>query len=580
MPKQKQNQSHAAGKAWRYLRSRGLKEFASHAVEKVRDDRFDYQKWIRAQEPSSAQTGYQKKLLMHRMPQVVVMILRPETNGGPDPQTMQSVRNQTYQKTCTADVLTTQIDNDTYVLCVRNKDLLTKDAVFRMVEALQGGADAVYADEDSYVQTDRQNHYSDPLFKPDYSPDYLRSCNYIGTPFMVRAGLIRSFYTEDEGEGTGQTSMRQAASSWMLSDPAAYYEYVLRCSRRAAEENGIVHVPRVLCHVSAIQKAQPSSDAADSDERFGKMRQVLEADLLRCGEKGTVEKGPLPDTFHITYELPKEPLVSIVIPNKDNYSVLENCIWSICNRSTYTNYEILIVENNSTQEETFDFYRKLEEDGRARVIRYEHPFHFSRVVNEGVRHAEGEYVILMNNDVTVRTPDWIERLLGHCMRDGVGTAGPKLLYPDGRVQSCGVVAGIMGYAGSMMVLEDGEAPGYMGRAVLTQNMSALTAACVMVSREVFLQQEGFADDLPIALNDVDFGLRLVRAGYRNVLDPSAVLIHHESLSRGAEDTPEKKRRFEREKAVFRKKWAALLRDGDPAYNPNLSRRKCDWSQQT
>ena len=269
-----------------------------------------------------------------------------------------------------------------------------------------------------------------------------------------------------------------------------------------------------------------------------------------------------------------------MIPNKDNYSVLENCIWSICNRSTYTNYEILIVENNSTQEETFDYYRKLEEEGSARVIRYDHPFHFSRVINEGVRHAEGEYVILMNNDVTVRTPDWIERLLGHCMRDGVGAAGPKLLYPDGRVQSCGVVAGIMGYAGSMMVLEDGEAPGYMGRAALTQNMSALTAACVMVSREVFLQVGGFADDLPVALNDVDFGLKLVRAGYRNVLDPSVVLIHHESLSRGAEDTPEKKRRFEREKAVFRKRWAALLRDGDPAYNPNLSRRKCDWSQQT
>ena len=268
-----------------------------------------------------------------------------------------------------------------------------------------------------------------------------------------------------------------------------------------------------------------------------------------------------------------------MIPNKDSFSVLENCIWSIRNRTSWPDYEIVIVENNSTEEETFDCYRKLEEEGDVRVVRYEGAFHFSRIVNKGVKEAHGEYIILMNNDVTVRTNDWIERLLAHCSRPGIGAAGPKLLYPDGRVQSAGIVVGLMGFAGSMMVLEDGEDPGYMGRAGLVQNMSALTAACLMVRRSVYLEEGGFAEDLPVALNDVDFCLKLQEAGYRNVLEPTAVLIHHESLSRGQEDTPDKKRRFEKEKAVFRRKWASLLRDGDPAYNPNLSRRRCDWSQQ-
>lgn len=581
MAYQDRNTNSAAGKALRYLLGRGVREFTSHAVEKVRDRRFDYQQWIRAQEPSSAAKGYQRKLVLKRMPDIVVMVLRPEGEPDPDLKTLESVRSQTYPKVSVSDILTTQISDDAYVLCIRNKSILTQDALFRMAEALGDGADAVYADEDSYLWTGRENRYSHPLFKPDYNPDYLRSCNYIGEPFMVRAGLIRSFYKE---EG-------RVPSAWALDDPASYYEYVLRCSRRADREGGIVHVPRVLCHVlHEAGKIPGGSSASGSDKKTAgtddiagvheRMRSVLERDLIRTGQAGRVEDGPWKQTFHAAYDLTKRPLVSIVIPNKDSSSVLENCIWSVTNRSTYSDYEIVIVENNSTQPQTFDYYRKLEAEGTARIVRYDHPFHFSRVVNEGVRNARGEYVILMNNDVTVRTPDWIERLLAHCQRQGVGAAGPKLLYPDGRVQSAGVVAGIMGYAGSMMVLEDGEDPGYMGRGALTQNMSALTAACMMVKKDIYRRTGGFADDLPVALNDVDFCLKLVREGYRNVLDPTAVMIHHESLSRGYEDTSEKKARFNKEKAVFRKRWAEFLKKGDPAYNPNLSKRRCDWSQQT
>lgn len=239
-----------------------------------------------------------------------------------------------------------------------------------------------------------------------------------------------------------------------------------------------------------------------------------------------------------------------------------------------------MVENNSVQKPTFALYRKLEENKEAKIVRYPHEFHFSKVINEGVRRAKGEYLILMNNDVTVRSGDWIERLLAQVARPEVGVAGPKLLYPDGRVQSAGIVVGLMGYAGSMMVAENGEDPGYMGRAVLTQDVSAVTAACMMVKREAFLAVGGFPDEYSVALGDVDFCLSLGEHGYRIVLEPAAVMIHHESLTRGGEDTKEKKKRFAEEQALFRKKRARILREGDPAYNPNLSRRRCDWSQQT
>ena len=616
MPNQNQETEKRSFKAARYLKSRGLKEFSAHAAEKIREGRFDYQKWVLSNEPSSAQVGYQKKLLMPIMPNVYVMVLRPDGESVQE-KTVESVAAQTFRNVHTAEILTSHMEDDSYVLCIADGDLLTKDAVFRMVEALQDASDAVYADSDACLCEDGRMLFSGPLFKPDYNPDYLRSCNYIGTPFMVRTGVIRSEYRTSDGE-------EAVPGSHSLSDPAAYYAYVLRCCRAANQGGGVKHVPKILCHrmqaeqadagalageraeamrgaaagtgdvdraeamrgaaagTGDVERAEAMRDAeacaGDMERRA--MRDAVAREIARENLRASVSDGPLPETFCVRYEVTGSPLVSIIIPNKDNYSVLENCLWSIRNRSTYPAYEILIVENNSTQNETLRYYEKLEEEKSARIIRYEHPFHFSRICNEGVKQARGEYVILMNNDVTVCTPDWIERLLGHCQRPGIGAAGPKLLYPDGRVQSCGIVTGLMGFAGSMMVLSDGSDPGYMGRGCLTQDMSALTAACMMVKRSVYLECGGMAEDLPVALNDVDFCLRLVEEGYRNVLEPSALMVHHESLTRGQEDSPEKKKRFEKEKRVFRRRWAKWLRDGDPAYNPNLSRRKCDWSQQT
>ena len=559
----------AARKGIRYLKERGPAEFARHASEMVRDSRFDYQKWIRKQQITSVQAGYQKKLRFPVMPKLYVIVLGSDSKEpGEDREkaaqrTLRSLEYTTYPRFCRAQALNSQIRDEDYAVFVREGDLIEKHAFFEMVRAIQDGAAAVYTDEDSYIDQDGRTVYGDPLFKPDYNPDYLRSVNYIGCLFMVRVGIIRSFY---------RYGTRKIVPPWQeLGKESAYYALVLRCTQRAAAQGGVRHVPKVLCHAWAGRESVLSEEA---------QRTALRKDLHERGFRGSVEDGPLPGTYHLSYEIPGNPLVSIVIPNKDNASVLENCILSIRSRSTWKNLEIVVVENNSVKTQTMELYRQLEENKEARIVRYIGEFHFSRVINEGVKRAQGDYIILMNNDVTVRTPDWIERLLAHVSRPEVGAAGPKLLYPDGRVQSAGIVAGIMGYAGSMMVAEDGDASGYMGRAVLTQDMSAVTGACMMVKRRAFLEAGGFPEELAVALGDVDFCLSLGQKGYRVVFEPAAVMIHHESLTRGAEDTKEKKKRFAREKAVFRKKWSALLREGDPAYNPNLSRRRCDWSQQT
>ena len=563
-----------AGKGLRYLKERGIMEFAAHAAEKTADRRFDYQKWIRSRRISSVQAGYQKKLRLPEMPKIYVLVAqaaegdRGEESSDRMRETMQSIQESTYSEVYPVQALTSLIEDDDYLAFVRAGDLVERNAFFEMAQAVQGGADVVYTDEDSFLIRDGGMVYGDPLFKPDYNPDYLRSFNYIGTLLMVRVGIIRSFYKGHPEE--------KIPTAQRLADPAFCYSLTLGCTRKAASMGGVRHVAKVLCHVRKTEEKAPSFSSDLSE----KMRRALEEDLQERGSGGFVEDGPLEGTFHVAYEIPGEPLVSIVIPNKDNASVLENCILSIHSRSTWKNKEIVVVENGSRQRQTLDLYRALEERGEAKIIRYADSFHFSRVINEGVRKAKGEFLILMNNDVTVRTPDWIERLLAHAGRPEVGAVGPKLLYPDGRVQSAGIVTGIMGFAGSMMVAEDGDDPGYMGRAVLTQDMSAVTAACMMVRRDAFLKVGGFPDEFSVALGDVDFCLSLGEAGFHVVFEPSAVLIHHESLTRGAEDTRQKKKRFEKEKAVFRKKRSGILKAGDPAYNPNLSRRRCNWSQQT
>ena len=556
MANQDRNQKGAAGKALRYLQDRGMREFASHAVEKVRDRRFDYQRWIRAQEPSSTAKGYQKKLVFKRMPDIIVMILRPEGEAEPDMQTLQSVRRQTYQKTSLSDILTTQISDDAFLLCVRNKSLLTEDALFRMAEALAGGADAVYADEDSYEQKNRENHYSLPLFKPDYNPDLLRSNNYICHFLMVKQTLLRKV----GGIHTGY-------------EGAQDYDFILRCTEQAGQ---IVHVPEILYHWRT-HRASTADNPASKMYAYEAGKKALEDHLKRTGIRGEVSLLPDFGFYRVQYPVQGEPKVSVIIPNKDQRELLKSCIESLREKTAYKNYEILIVENNSTEEETFRYYKELSRLPEVRLLRWKKPFNYSAINNFAARHARGEYLLFLNNDVTIREGSWMSEMLGICQRDDVGAVGAKLLYPDNTIQHAGCVIGMGGIAGAMFVDMPAERSGYLHKASILQDLSAVTAACMMTRKDLFLRLGGFEEKLTVAFNDMDYCLRVCAEGLRVVYDPYACLYHWESKTRGDEDTEEKVRRFQSEIEFFRTRWIRILKDGDPNYNKNLSLTRWNYS---
>ena len=250
---------------------------------------------------------------------------------------------------------------------------------------------------------------------------------------------------------------------------------------------------------------------------------------------------------------------------------LKKCVESILNKSSYDNYEIIIVENNSTDQKTFEYYAQLEKrSDRIRVVRFEGAFNYSKVNNFGAQHADGEYLILLNNDTEVITPDWIERMLGYCQRQDVGAVGAKLYYPDKLVQHCGVVVGVGGFAGHILTHTNRGDVGYMGRLQAVMDVSAVTAACMMIRRSVYDEVGGLDEDFRVALNDIDLCMKIREKGYLIVMHPGVELFHYESKSRGSDETKKNQERFKTEIRRFRTKWKQILDDGDPYYSPHLT----------
>ena len=279
---------------------------------------------------------------------------------------------------------------------------------------------------------------------------------------------------------------------------------------------------------------------------------------------------PLYGMYHCKYTVKDHPLVSILIPNYNHKDLLKGCIESLMNVNTYSNMEIVIVENNSTEQEIFDYYKELEETySNVKVIYYEGDFNYSKINNYGVKYTHGEYILFLNNDTKVIEPDSIEDMLGVCQREDVGAVGAKLLYEDDTVQHCGVVVGYHGYATAAFSLIDRNDFGYMGRPRVSWDVSAVTAACLMTKREIFDEVGGFDEDFKVACNDVDLCLKIRSLNKWIVEDVFSVWYHYESKSRGLEDTPEKQARFQSEIARFQKKWPEILKNGDPFHNPNF-----------
>jgi GT2 family glycosyltransferase len=299
--------------------------------------------------------------------------------------------------------------------------------------------------------------------------------------------------------------------------------------------------------------------------------------LDRIGLEGTVENSKIPSTYRIRYAIKGSPLVSIVIPNMDHVDDLKKCIDSIVGLSTWKNWEIIVVENNSRNTETFEYYRSIESDPRIQIVTWEGGFNFSAICNFGAKAAKGDYILLLNNDIQVITPDWLEQMLMFAQRSDVGAVGAMLYYPDDTIQHAGVIIGLGGVAGHSHKYFPRGHCGYSYRLTLAQNLSAVTAACCMISRPVWEQVDGLDDSFAVAFNDVDLCLRIRKAGYLIVWTPYAELYHFESKSRGLENTPEKVKRFNSEIDHMKERWGEFIANGDPYYNPNLTLDREDFS---
>lgn len=429
-----------------------------------------------------------------------------------------------------------------YVLILSAEDMLAEHALFEVMQAMkkEPQAELIYADNDHVDE--KGEVFTDPVFKPDFNRYLLRSMDYIGGFVVIR----KDFFEEVGGFDTAYKE-------------AYLYDFLLRCSEKTEK---ICHIPKILCHE---RKSMLTA------KKWDEQRRALTEHYSRCGILAEVTWGKRMGTCRTRWMVDGKPLVSVIIPNMDHTEDLKKCVQSVLARTTYEPYEILIVENNSKEQKTFACYEELKQmDRRIRILTWNGGFNYAAINNMAAKEAKGEYLVFLNNDTEIISRGWMEEMLGICQQPDVGVVGSKLFYPDGTIQHAGVILGLSGIAGHLFVGEPGEADGYMGKAVTMQNVSAVTAACMMTPKEVFMHAGGFDETLQVALNDVDYCLKVAKAEKSAVYTPYARLYHYESKSRGLEDTPEKKARYEQEVSYFKGKWQDILEKGDPYYSPNLS----------
>lgn len=443
-----------------------------------------------------------------------------------------------------------------FVVLTDHDDLLSPEALYQCAKAVQKEpqTDVIYSDEDKVDMSGKK--FFEPHFKSDYNIDLLCTMNYICHLFVVRKDV-----------------MEQAGLFESCYDGAQDHDFILRCTEKAEH---IVHIPKVLYHWRC--HAQSTSENPESKlYAFENGCKAVKAHYDRTGIPAEVEQGPFYGMYRTHYLWKEQPLVSILIPNKDHVADLKKCMDSIEEKSTYRNFEFIIVENNSTEEETFAYYKEIEKRDNVRVLYYKEDFNYSRINNFGAKEANGEYVLLLNNDTEMIEPDSIKEMLDVCMRPDVGIVGAKLIFEDNTIQHAGVIIGFGGVAGHAFIGQDRDDNGYFSRIISVQDLSAVTAACLMVRRSVFDEVEGLNEEFKVAFNDIDFCLKVRKAGYLVVYNPYAQFYHYESKSRGQEDSADKVARFQQEIGLFGERWGELLEHGDPYYNPNLTLDKADFS---
>lgn len=586
-------------KGMSYLKTHGARALAVKAFHKlttVKERPVDYQKWLPKHLPSSAELERQRKTKFSLTPKISIVVPLYKTDREYLRQLIESVQAQTYSnwELCLSDgsganspleqvlkeyqekdsrirVISSekplQISQNTnaamgistgdFVAFADHDDVLTANALFEYVKAYNENPklEVFYSDEDKMTMDG--NKFFQPHFKPDFNLDLLCSVNYICHLFMAKKSLI---------EKVGMLRPEY--------DGAQDYDFIFRCVEATDQ---ICHVPKILYHWRSHE--QSTSENPESKRyAFDAGQRAVQAHYDRIGVKAEVLQGEYLGLYRTKFIRDYDPLISIIIPNKDHIEDLRRCMNSIEEKSTYQNYEYIIVENNSTQKETFEYYQKLEkENPKAHVLYWDGPFNYSAINNFGAKEAKGEYLLLLNNDTEIINPDCLEELLGYCMRDDVGIVGARLYYEDDTIQHAGVVLGFGGIAGHCFVQQPRTSTGYCHRIICAQDYSAVTAACMMVKKEIFDAVGGLSEDLQVAFNDIDFCIKVRDYGKLVVYNPYAELYHYESKSRGLEDTPEKIARFNKEIATLEQHWPDIFRKPDPYYNPNLTLDSQDFS---
>lgn len=429
-------------------------------------------------------------------------------------------------------------------------DELHPTALFECMRELERypQADFIYSDEDKIIEA--TGHHTEAHFKSDLNMELLRSNNYICHLSVVKKSLadkVGGLYTQFNGSQD--------------------HDYVLRCVEKA---ECVRHIPRILYHWRINDNSTAKSASTKTYANTAGVNAVS-AHLKRMGIDGEVKNGVAPGFYDIRYKLTEKPLVSVIIPNKDHLDDLTRCLESMENVNNYHNVEYIVVENNSVLEDTFEGYKELEKKygDKFKLVKWDGIFNYSAINNFGARYAKGEYILLLNNDTSVIEPDSLRCMLAQCQRAEVGIVGAKLLYDDDTVQHAGVIIGYQGVAGHAFTGIGDDVYGYFARAVLSQELSAVTAACLLTKRSVFYEVGGLDESFEVAFNDIDYCMKVRAAGYKIIYDPHAKLHHYEYKSRGAEDTGKKQERFGGEIMHFIDKWRAALIAGDMYYNPNL-----------
>ncbi len=447
-----------------------------------------------------------------------------------------------------------------YIGLFDHDDILHPSVLFEYMRAIcDEDADYIYCDETTFHGNSIDNMIT-LHFKPDFAIDNLRANNY-----------ICHFSVFDRKLLDGMELFRSRF------DGSQDHDMILRLTARAKH---VVHIPKLMYYWRSHKESVASDINAKSyaiEAAKGAVADHLQSAGFQNFEITSTKA--FETIFRIRYEIQGNPKISIVIPNKDHFDDLKRCVTSILEKSSYDNYEIIIVENNSVSDEIFRYYDELRKNFRIQIVTYEGEFNYSRINNLGVSKADGEYVTLLNNDTQVITLDWMEELLMYAQRKDVGAVGAKLYYEDRTIQHAGVVIGLGAHrtAGHTHYRVSSNNLGYMGRLCYTQNVTAVTGACLMVKKEIYDKLGGLDESFAVSLNDVDFCLRVREAGYLNVFTPFAELYHFESISRGLDDKGAAAQRYNEESEHFRKKWRKMLDVGDPYYNPNFSLDRSDFA---